>query len=421
MKGFGCGNGAFLAFVAGSLLSYPAAAQDELRQLFTDGAFGAQLRYRYEFVDQDGPLPVRRDAHASTLRGNLSYKTGEYKKFRGFVEGQAVLHVGEDRFNDTVNGQTSYPIVADPDGFEINQSWLSWSGLPGTEMKLGRQVLNLDNQRFIGSVDWRQNDQTFDAVLGTYTDASKKLQLQYGYVWNVNRIFGDDHPLGDLESENHILHGSYQFSGWLKAAAYAYWLDFARVPANSSRTIGLRATGQGSITEELNLNYEAEYARQQDYASNPLPYNEDYRHLAVGLAYKGAKAGIGHELLGGDGTAAFQTPLATLHKFNGWADKFLTTPVTGLEDNYATFGYKFGASSELLARTELTITYHDFSGDSGGDYGHEWNASASRDFDLPKGVLFDKAVVTLKYADYTAKDAPYTDTKKAWLQLGVSF
>ena len=30
--------------------------------------------------------------------------------------------------------------------------------------------------------------------------------------------------------------------------------------------------------------------------------------------------------------AGFNTPLATLHAFNGWADRFLTTPVKGLAD-----------------------------------------------------------------------------------------
>jgi hypothetical protein len=35
----------------------------------------------------------------------------------------------------------------------------------------------------------------------------------------------------------------------------------------------------------------------------------------------------------------FTTPLATLHKFQGWADKFLTTPVNGLADLYVNAGY----------------------------------------------------------------------------------
>lgn len=411
----------FLISVFALLLSFPVAAQDDLEKFFAEGSFGGQLRYRYESVDQDGPMPINIDAKASTLRANLSYKSGEYKKIHGFIEGQAILHLGNDRFNDTVNGKTSYPVVADPDDLALNQSWLSWAGVPGAEIKLGRQIINIDNQRIIGSVDWRQNDQTFDAAIGSYSAINKNLQLQYGYIWNVNRVFGDDHPLGDLKSRNHFLRGSYQFYGWLNVAAYGYWLDFDRQPASSSRTIGVRGTGKRRVADGLSLNYEAEYARQQDYASNPTSYNEDYRHLAIGLTYKGIAAGLGQELLGGDGTAAFQTPLATLHKFNGWADKFLVTPAAGLKDSYASLGYKLTTEETWLAGTELLAVYHDFRGDSGGDYGHEWNISASKAFELPKGIVFNKAVVTLKYADYTAEDMPYTDTQKVWLQLGVSF
>lgn len=411
----------FLILVLGLLLSFPAVAQDRLGNFFTESRFGGQLRYRYEYVDQDGPMPVNDEAKASTLRANLSYTSGEYKKIRGFLEGQAILHLGEDRFNDAVNGKTSYPVVADPNDLALNQSWLSWAGIPGAVMKLGRQVINIDNQRFIGSVDWRQNDQTFDAAVGSYSSINKNLQLQYGYVWNVNRVLGDDHPLGDLKSRNYLLRGSFQFSGWLNVAAYGYWLDFNRQLSSSSRTIGLRGIGKGLVADGLSLNYEAEYARQQDHASNPLSYNEDYYHLVVGLTYKGITAGLGRELLGGDGTAAFQTPLATLHKFNGWADKFLVTPVTGLKDSYVTLGYKITTKESWFAGTELVAVYHDFRGDSGGDYGHEWNVSASKAFDLPKGIVFDKTVIALKYADYTAEDIPYTDTQKVWFQLGVSF
>ena len=34
-----------------------------------------------------------------------------------------------------------------------------------------------------------------------------------------------------------------------------------------------------------------------------------------------------------------QTPLATLHAFNGWADMFLTTPANGLQDLYFRASY----------------------------------------------------------------------------------
>jgi hypothetical protein len=76
--------------------------------------------------------------------------------------------------------------------------------------------------------------------------------------------------------------------------------------------------------------------------------------------------GAGSEFLSGDANKtgqSYTTPLATLHKFNGWADQFLGTPDDGLEDAYVKFSTK-------LADYKLTVMYHDFSAeDSGNDYG----------------------------------------------------
>ena len=47
-------------------------------------------------------------------------------------------------------------MVADPDGTEINQALLRYDHTKGNAV-VGRQRINLDNQRFIGSVAWRQN------------------------------------------------------------------------------------------------------------------------------------------------------------------------------------------------------------------------------------------------------------------------
>ena len=60
----------------------------------------------------------------------------------------------------------------------------------------------------------------------------------------------------------------------------------------------------------------------------------------------------GYEVLEGapTGGLAFVTPLATLHKFQGWADKFLATPASGIEDAYiAVFGNALGFLGLLLA------------------------------------------------------------------------
>lgn len=410
----------FLAGTAVLMIGFPAWAQSTLESLVTEGRFTGELRYRYEFVDQDGPLPVSSDAQAETLRVNLGFETGKYYGFQAAFETQFVQNIGSDDFNDTINKKTKFPVVADPDNQEINQAWLSWSGDQGIGVKLGRQTINLDNQRFIGTVDWRQNDQTFDSLLVSYAGIENAL-LTYGYIDNVNRVFGDDHPLGDLDSDSHIVNISYKFSDALKLTGYGYWLSFDKLPARSSRTVGARATGNLASTQDWSFSYDAEIASQYDYRGNTSDYNALYYRIEPSVAAYGFTWAAGYEVLGGDGTDSFQTPLATLHKFNGWADKFLDTPAVGLKDAYLSASYKVSGVAQALDGTVVTAVYHDFSGDERGDLGQEVDFSIGKSFNLPEGFPFKRLQLLAKYSDYDAEDKPYTDTQKAWLQIGLSF
>lgn len=395
-------------------------AESGAEKLFTEGRFLGELRYRYEFVDQDGPAPVDEKAKANTVRANIGFETGKYENFQALVEAQFVQSIGGQDFNDTTNKKSNFPVVADPDNQEINQAWLSWSGIPDTEFKLGRQGINLDNERFIGTVNWRQNDQTFDSLLLNYKGLDKTV-LSYGYIRNVNRVFGDDHPLGDLDTDSHFVNASYQVADWLKISGYGYWFDFDRLSARSSRTFGVRTTGKTPLTTDWMLSYEAEVAHQSDYGNNALSYDEQYYHVSPAVSGHGWTFGAGREVLGGNGTSAFQTPLATLHKFNGWADKFLDTPAVGLEDTYASASYTLSGVNKAIDGTTLTAIYHDFSGDERGNLGSEVDLSAAKSFDLPEGIPVKKVNFLLKYADYDAQDTPYTDTQKVWLQMGFNF
>lgn len=380
------------------------------------GFFYGDVRYRYESVDQKS---FAKDAEASTLRARVGYNTGVWYDLQGAVEMESNFHLGSDRFNDTTNGRTSYPVVADPQGTELNQLWAAWSGLPQTSIKLGRQALNLDNQRFIGTVGWRQLDQTFDMI--NINNASvDKLSLMYGYVWNVNRIFGDDAATGDLNSNSHLLRAGYAYAPWLNAVAYGYLLDFDdTTPALSSQTYGLRFTGETPLSEEIKFFYTLEGATQDDYADNPASYSAEYFYAAPGLKYKGLAGEIGYESLEGNGTSAFQTPLATLHAFNGWADLFLTTPANGLEDVYGKASYTVAGVGEYVDGTALQLVYHDFNAERGSlDYGTEWNAQISKTFVVNHYIK--DWTVALKYADYNA-DGLYADTEKVWFVLSSTF
>lgn len=121
----------------------------------------------------------------------------------------------------------------------------------------------------------------------------------------------------------------------------------------------------------------------------------------------------GYELLGSAaGVRSFQTPLATLHKFNGWADLFLVTPASGLQDIYG------GASLKLpkfkaLPGLNLAASYHRFESDFGGlHYGDEFDASL--------GFKLGRMNLLAKYADYQA-DRFSVNTSKFWLQLEFAY
>lgn len=407
---------------SGVLCLLPLTAMAENPEvLIKNGNFYGDLRYRYETVDQDGPAPITDKAHASTLRLRTGFKTGTYAGFQGLVEFDLVGNLGADDYNDSINGQTQYPLIADPELEMLNQLWVSWSGLSGTSVKLGRQAMNLDNQRFVGTVGWRQNDQTFDA-LTIENQSIDKLSLLYSYVDNVNRIFGPEHPLGDYDTETHLAHATYAFQPWLNITGYGYWMDFDLAPASSSRTFGLRLNGEQKINDLWTFLYEAEAAEQDEHGNNPADYDATYFHLSPGVKRGGLTLAAGFESLEGDGTSAFQTPLATLHAFNGWADKFLTTPANGLEDAYGKISYKISGVGPWADNTVLDVVYHDYSPEhTSADYGTEWNLQIGRTFKTEKETYpFKEWSVSVKYADFDAEDI-FTDTEKIWLTLGTKF
>ena len=68
------------------------------------GNTAVQLRYRYEYVDQD---KTAHPANASTLKSRLTWNSGVVNGYKGLVEVDNVSVIGAERYNSTVNGLTS--------------------------------------------------------------------------------------------------------------------------------------------------------------------------------------------------------------------------------------------------------------------------------------------------------------------------
>ena len=385
--------------------------KNSLKNFILGGSPIINLRYRYARIDQDGIPYV---ANASTLRTRLGYKTGSLYGFTALLTFQNVVSLGPEHYNSTVNGKTQYPVVADPTGTQIDQAYLFYVGIPKTKVTIGRQAITLGNARFIGNVGWRQIQQTFNAVdFVNKTIADTKIKI--GYIWGVNRVFGERASNGRFASNSYFFNAIYKGLKIGTLSGYTYLLDLRNSPANSSNTFGGRLTGQYIFKrpDGLKFLYTAEYARQESAANNPGNYALNYFYLVPGILYAGVTLKAGWEVLDGNGINAFQTPLATLHKFNGWADRFLTTPVNGLEDRYFSLSYKMKSVS-YIEGTTFNVVYHNFKAEKiNSTYGNEWDLAMTKTF-------LKHYTVGLYFANYHA-DTFATNTNMFWAQISAIF
>lgn len=391
------------SLLALAVTTTPAFAADELEseqsssssisEALSEGEVTIGFRARAEQVDSNGSDKV----DLTSLKTRLTYESAGYQGFSTLIEMDDVTHL-----TDFEGG------IGDPEGTEINQALLAYT-FGDTTAKYGRQRILLDNQRFVGGVGFRQNEQTYDGF--TITDNSlADTTLFLSHIHNVNRIFGEDSPVGDHKNDTYLFNAKYAGFSAGALSAYAYLLDNEDAPVFSTDTYGLRFTGKTGPAD-----YQLEYATQSAAADNPADYDADYL-----LAEGGYKLGVvtlraGYELLGADGAAGqFITPLATLHKFQGWDDKFLgggTGNIPGgIEDAYASV-------VTSLASVKFALNYHQYTSDDSDVSGMD-KLGSEYGF-LVSGKL-GAVGLSMKYSSYSAEDFS-VDTDKLWLTAQAEF
>lgn len=391
-----------LMLITGALVSQGVSADESLTGAIVSGKANVDMNLRYETVEQDNAL---QDATALTLRTRLGYTTAVYNNFSAMIEmedvrivgGQDEFTVGPAGFNPGV-----YSVIADPETTELEQAFVKYAD-QGLVAKLGRQVITYDGHRFVGHVGWRQDRQTFDALKLDYS-ASDKLNFSYSYLWKRNRIFAE---AADVDSKDSLINVTYN-SGLGKLTGYGYLLEVDNDTDNGLDTYGISFNGVAG--ENKNFKYVIEYASQTN-ETGATEYETDYLFLEGAMDLGGVTAKLGYEVLGSDdGMMGFATPLATLHKFNGFADIFLTTPVEGLVDTYV-------SATTKVAGGKLVLVYHDYSADedtpSVDDMGSEVDFTYAKKFSKNYSA-------GIKYASYSAGDIN-VDTDKLWLWTGMKF
>ena len=409
----------------------PPAPPPTISDQIGAGKLILEVRARYETVDQTRTATLLDKADAFTVRTRLGWETAEFKGFKGLVEFEDVRQVGNEHYAVNVPGAATaplngadkarYPIVNDPDVTELNRAQLTWTPSAALQVTAGRQRILLDDQRFVGNVGWRQDEQTFDAVRADV--ALGRFKATYAYVTHINRILGE---LRDWDSDSHLFNATWSPAEALRLQGFVYALDFGNSAVNSSITKGVKASGKTWLGL-YQLSYNATFARQSDYRHNTANFDLDYFSADLAGTFDIYTAKIAYESLEGDGTRGFTTPLATVHAFNGWSDAFVSPGgnksfVDGIEDLNFGLNIKPRFRATYFFNTDIVARYHDFDDQrTGANLGHEWDLQFT-------AAITAKLSVQLKYADFqrvktvpVGTAAPPASRTKTWLTLEYKF
>lgn len=415
-----------------------AAHADPLLDALARGKPVIDLRARYETVEDASKTP---DANATTLRARLGYETGSWNGLSLQVDFDQIWTVGGATYNSTRNGKTLYPVIADPSMTALNRLQLTYASDFDTRFVLGRQRLLIGNQRFVGNSGWRQHEQTFDAISAANTSIDG-LTLNYAYLYRINRVYGPEQPVPSnttaaatgqadyFKSNSHIIDGVYAGIPGVKLEGYAFLLDlsapgYATLPTQqlatsklSTATVGGRGDYGFAPADGVAAKLSGEFAHQSEYASNPLSISLNYWLGEGSVTWQGLSGLVGYEVMEGNGTVGFATPLATLHAFNGWADMFLTTPVNGLKDFYVKGSYSLPVDFIAAKSLNLAVLWHDYHTDAlDRGIGGEWDLQAELVMDTNLSFM-------AKYANYAGSGAAFggfSDKSVLWLQTAYKY
>ena len=405
----------------------PASAEDNAESFsaaLREGTSLTQFRARYEHVDQDGKAD---NANAYTLRSLIGWRTKPFHDVSVTAQLINVTQFNHDFYDNSrrVPVSSTYPTVGDPDLTDINQLYLEYLGVPDTSIKAGRQLVQLDNVRFFGNVEFRQASQTFDGFSAS-NKSIDKLTLYAAHLDSVRQV-----TTIKRDTDIDILHASYQLDSLNTLTVYGYFLDAQNLGQNrntglglnadhSHKDVGVRADGEMPLMQNISLLYTAEYADQRPYKDGDSRIHAHYARLGAGAKAGGTSLRFDQETLSSnDGLYGFQTPLATLHPFQGWADVFTTTPRQGLIDRYLTFSQKI---SQWLVNAELHYFESDehfasLNGSRASYFGREWdlgltyNQSKQSSIKVEMAKFYEGDVYGVSSADAARK----RDIEKLWV------
>lgn len=380
------------------------ASASELKFDWGEVDIFGDARLRYEFVDQDS---FDRNANALTLSGRYGVELKTKIKLDFLVEGESVVALVDD-YNNLRNMKTQFPIVQDPEDTEINRAQVSYSPMESVKLTLGRQYIDFGGMRLVGTNEFRQNHQTFDAAMIEYS-GMKGLRARYAYINQVNRNFGDSDPVnGRFHGDIHAYQIDYSPIEQISIHGFGLMLQIDEAPFLDTGTHGAAITGR----MKNGLGGVFAYAKQKDRADNPLEINLDYFYADISYQHARFSVKAAFESLEGNGEMGVMGPLGALHEYQGFAEVLSFTPADGIDDLYFTGDVKLGNLGPLQ-NIKAAAWYHDFETEHTGE-------SLGEEIDFLLTAELKRVTLGFKLASYNGVEA-YPSRDKFWFTVAAKF
>ena len=365
--------------------------------------FQNDVRLRLENANSE---PNERSAQVLSLRvrPSVELSIAEAIDIVAEVDGIVVLSHSAENQDSVVHSALQIP---DEDTLELSRFQLSYAPSDIFRLKVGRQRIEHGDERILGSSNFRQNQQTYDA-LTTHFDVHAGASIEAGYIWQVNRFVPARRDEGTLDGDSYFARLNVPTSlGQLDIFLYDLDLDSKGLVAIRSDTLGLSLNGQ-IYREDLGLLWQIG-AAQQNTSGN----RSNYFQTRVSAEWTDFTAAVQFEHLGSnqDGVS-FQTPLATLHKFQGGVDVFSQTPREGLQDTQAEFSWRIGSASHFRGVNAKVQFNHFQAANSDTLFGREYGLSVGGTL---QDTRFSVAIASYRENGFS------TDVDRVWLTISRRF
>ncbi|NPA17548.1 MAG: hypothetical protein GXO05_07350 [Aquificae bacterium] len=428
MKGKVLSLGAAALLAGGAFLLSGSAnvsnAQDLLGVSFIDNVKPyLEFRPRYEYVDVDNS--GKKEANALTIRTKIGVKIGKVLDVPGLSAVLEAIDVSAV-VDDYDPQKTDYETVKDPANTRLTQAYIAYT-FGKTTFVAGRKYVAIDDHRFIGTVNWRQMPQTF-GVLAIVDNTIPNLNVLLAGIYERKGIVDALNADWKLDKMPIVLDVNYQVvPKVLKVKGFAYLIT------DVHNTLGVKASGKINLGNGITVSYLGEYAKQtdpyeKDNLSRKPDIDTDYYRVKIGASAMGFFANIMYTYFGdaGDKDRGFSTPLATLHKFDGWSDVMLAGAAGGFDYGMKEWCISAGYKSPVIGKLLVAYLAFDSDKDPAGSVGK--NIGSEVDLLYAK-KLTKKLSFLAKAAFYNADDGYYTggslkgnnDVTKYWIQLDYKY